>query len=197
MKKIISIAIFPAILASLVLFTACGSKIGDVIDDGDMIDDEDVSVVVDNDFFRLEAPGEWTEGETPLGVINIFYSDVESGDSRANLMNFKDSFSIVLDSKTNLGEDYIAGIKETLLPVLPGATYSNDECFVQVGEYDACSFEIDILQNEINLKLLMVAIEGAGSDVWLITYTTTETDYDVASAILDDILDNFELKSVE
>lgn len=184
MKKFISIVIFPAILASLVLFSACGSEV------------EDVSVVVDNDFFRLEAPGEWTEGEPLPGVINIFYSDAESGDARANLMNFKDSFSIVLDSKTNLGEDHMAGIKETLSSVLLGATYSGDKCF-KVGEDDACSFEIDILQNEINLKLLLVAIEGAGSDVWLITYTTTVTDYDGALAILDDILDSFELHSAE
>ncbi len=193
MKKFISIAVLPAILVSLVLFTACGSEDADdasVADDVSVADEE--SIVVDNDFFRLEVPGGWVAGEPLPGVINIFYSNVDSGDARANLMNFKDSVSVVLDSKTTLGEDHMTGIKDVLLTVLPGATYSNDKCF-EVDGHDACSFEIDMFQNEINLKMVVVAIEGAGSDVWLVTYTTTAPDYEGALVILDEILANFEL----
>jgi hypothetical protein len=191
MKKIISIAVFPVMLFSLVLFSACEPK----ADEPDEAAKADL-VVVDNEFFTMEVPEGWAEGDAPAGIIKIFYNDAESGDSRAKLMGFKDSFSIALDSKTTLGEDYKEGIKATLGQVLPQATFSDGECF-QVDGYDACTIVLDLVQNEIHLMMHLVGIEGEGSDVWLITLTTTEPDYDSSLAVMKGMLENFDLHSVQ
>ena len=180
---------------SLIGIVACGENSSDLPGNYNDVDALNQASTVLKDGFSVVVPEGWSEKPAPMGAsMMVINTSQKTSDERAKLINFQDYYTVLLDSQENLGEgEYIEILKNQLKQVAPDIEFFNEK-FLEVNANEAYTFEANMRQNEIDFKILMVTINGKGNDVWVLTFNTTELDWDEYFDVFQEVVNSFSIR---
>jgi len=142
--------------------------------------------------FSIKVPKGWVEQTPPMGV-SLMAIDMLSvvNDERARQINFHPYYTVMLDSLAEIEEkDYFEKVKQELTKVMPEVVFVNEND-LEINANKAYAMEVEGIQNEIEFKLLIVFIKGKANDIWVISFNTTQVDWDQNAPQFTEIANSF------
>jgi len=151
--------------------------------------------ILAKDDFSISVPQGWQETQAPTGVSAIVVNASEEiTDPAAQEVNFRSYLSVSRDSlKGKSKEEYIEDVKSSLGQLSPTVNFTEDKQ-IMVGEKEAEAMEVEITQQEVNFKVLLVLVWGEGEDVWVMGFNTTEDKWNEYSSLFYQIAATFQIK---
>ncbi len=165
------------------------------IEEGDSSNTEQTeNKLVTNDF-SLNLPAGWIKTDAIEGITAMAVNSKENiTDPAAKAINFK---SYVAVSKDALGgkslKEYMQAVKDGLGKTISNIIFSNEKELV-INESSAYAIEAELIQQNVNFKVLIVVIQGKGDDVWVISFNTTASDWAGYTETFSNIANSFILK---
>lgn len=148
------------------------------------------------DDFSMELPIGWSKiANTVAGVTAMAANTNENiSDAAAQTINFKSYLAISSDSlQGKTMREYVQSIKSELQGVVSGVVFANENDLMINGR-SAHAIEAEMSQQGVNFKVLIVAIQGDGDDVWVISYNTTKNSWDTYKGDFSSSAKSFILK---
>jgi len=142
--------------------------------------------------FSIKVPKGWVEQPAPMGV-SLMVVDMLSVvmDERARQINFHPYYTVSLDSLQDLElQGYVEILKQGINQVTPGIVFQN-EINSEINANEIYAMEGEVIQNEIEFKLLIVLVKGNAKDIWVISFNTTKADWDQNAPQFTDITNSF------
>lgn len=132
------------------------------------------------DDFSMDLPAGWSKTiDTVEGVSAMAANPDEIiNDPAAQKINFKSYLAVSFD--TMMGqtmEEYMQSVKDELQKSVPGVIFAN-ESNVTINGRPARAIEAEMTQQGTNFKVLIVAVQGNGDDVWVLSYNTVKSSWD-------------------
>ncbi len=143
--------------------------------------------------FSILIPAGWTKQEAPLGISLLVTDTVnQPQEERAQQINFVSYYAVTLDSLDDVEdlEEYEKVLKKTLLEYSPQAIFKNEK-ILDINANPARSFELEIKENKIEFKVLVVIIKGKGDDVWAISFNTVKADWEQNRTVFEKVAQSF------
>lgn len=132
------------------------------------------------DDFSMELPAGWSKTiDTVEGVLAMAANPNEIiNDPAAQKINFKSYLAVSFDAMTGKTmEEYMQSVKDELQKSVPGVIFAN-ESNVTINGRPARAIEAEMTQQGTNFKVLIVAVQGNGDDVWVLSYNTVKSSWD-------------------
>jgi len=142
--------------------------------------------------FSVKVPKGWVEQPAPIGV-SLMAVDMLSAvnDERARQINFHPYYTVSLDSLQDLElQGYVEILKQGINQVTPGIIFQNENN-LEINANEAYALEGEVTQNEIEFKLLIVLVKGQEKDIWVISFNSTQADWDNNAPQFTDIANSF------
>jgi len=147
------------------------------------------------DDFAVLLPEGWRETVGFQGVSAMaIYVDEEITDPAAKKINFRTYYSIGYDVLQDRSmEDYVEYIKENLRQLLVNVNFVEEQTSEMNGQH-VYTIEMEVNQQGVNFKVLTFLIKGAGDDIWLLSFNTTESYWDQYQDLFQRIAASFEAR---
>jgi len=148
------------------------------------------------DDFSMELPIGWSKVANAVAGVTAMAANVNENvsDAAAQSINFKSYLAVSLDSL--LGKtmrEYMQSIKGELQKSILGIVFSNENDLMINGQ-SAHAVEAEMSKQGINLKVLIVTIQGDGDDVWVISYNTLKSSWEAYKEEFSNSIKSFILK---
>lgn len=147
------------------------------------------------DDFEINLPEGWQETAPSVGVSAMAAdTSKETLDPAARKINFQSYYAVSYD--TFEGEnisDYLQIAKNELSQTISGVVFSN-EAEVLINGQSAAAVEANLNQQGVDFKVLLVAISGKDNDIWVITFNTTQSEWNEYRQTFSEIANSFKLK---
>ncbi|MFA5098727.1 MAG: hypothetical protein WC461_00710 [Candidatus Paceibacterota bacterium] len=147
------------------------------------------------DDFDIVLPAGWKKTEPAIGTLAMAVNANEQlNDPAAQKINFRSYFAVSYDTlqgKSMAG--YMQTIKDSLLQTVSSAVFANEQD-VNINGRAVRAVEVELTQQGVDFKILMVAIRGEGDDVWVISFNTIKSSWDGHRETFSNIVRSFNLK---
>ncbi|MDD5750597.1 MAG: hypothetical protein PHU56_03035 [Candidatus Pacebacteria bacterium] len=147
------------------------------------------------DDFSIDLPDGWRQAPPVVGATAMAVNANEtSSDPAVQKINFKTYVAVshdTLEGKTI--DEYLQNLKSELQRVIEGAVFTKEHD-IAIGDKSAHAMEAEMVQQGINFKVLMVVMAEEGEDVWVISFNTTQSNWDGYVAMFYDTVNTFRLK---
>ena len=147
------------------------------------------------DDFEINLPGGWRETAPAMGASAMAVNaDEQLTDPAAQKINFRSYFAVSYDTLQGKSlSEYMQGVKNYLQQITSGIVFAQEHDMI-INDQPARAFEASFIQQGVNFKILMVAVKGAGDDVWVISFNTLQDTWTEYQKIFSDIAGSFRLK---
>jgi len=147
------------------------------------------------DDFEINIPEGWRQTVPAIGSSAMAVkADEQLNDPAAQKINFKSYFAISYDTLPGKSlSEYLQGVKGQLQQTISDVVFSQEHETTINGKA-ARAFEASLTQQGVNFKILMVAVKGAGDDVWIISFNTLQSAWDQYQETFSNIANSFSLK---
>jgi len=163
--------------------------------EGDSLDTEQMENKLVTDDFSLNLPTGWIKTDAIKGVTAMAINSKENiTDPAAKAINFKTYIAVsedILNGKSL--KEYMQIVKDGLRETISNVIFSNENEVV-INERPAYAMEANLTQQNVNFKVLMVAVHGEGDDVWVISFNTIAGNWADYENIFSNIANSFTLK---
>jgi electron transfer flavoprotein alpha subunit len=151
--------------------------------------------LLDREDFSILLPEGWQEAETGDTVSAVVINTAEEiTDPKAQAINFKTYFAVNHDLLQGAGvAEYAQAFKAQISQMDTTAVFSQERETTVNGQ-PALAFEVDMMQEEIDFKVLVVVIKGASDDVWILTFNTLENNWAGYINLFSQIINSFKIK---
>jgi hypothetical protein len=151
--------------------------------------------VLATDDFLVDLPDGWRKTEATMGVSAMVINfEEEIEDPAAQKINFKSYFAVTYDT---LGEkslnDYLQTAKNELEKVASNVVFTEDQD-ITINGRSAHAIEVELTQQGVDFKVLLVLVKGEGDDVWVLSFNTTKSNWDEYKELFYSVADSFNLK---
>jgi hypothetical protein len=147
------------------------------------------------DDFEINLPQGWIKTEPTMGASAMAVKENEEFDNPAvNDINFKSYLAVsheVVPGKSLA--DYMTAVKNGLAQLVPEVSFG-EEKDVTINGREARAMELEMAQQGVKFKVLIVAIKGDNDDVWTISFNTTEDSWDKYKETFSNVSNSFNLK---
>ena len=152
--------------------------------------------VLATDDFSINLPQGWEARPAPMGAsamaVNV---DENVTDPGAKKINFRSYFAVSYDTLQGRSqENYIQYIKDALKQSSPSASFFQEKQITVDGR-DAYAMELEITQQGVNFKVLMIMVWAEGEDIWIISFNTTKDKWQEYANLFSQTVSTFSLKS--
>jgi hypothetical protein len=156
---------------------------------------EEKNQVLATDDFSIDLPNGWRKTEATMGVSAMAINfEEEIKDPAAQKINFKSYFAVTYDT---LGEkslnDYLQTAKNELGKVASNVVFTEDQD-ITINGRPAHATEVELTQQGVDFKVLIVLVKGEGDDVWVLSLNTTKSSWDEYKEMFYSVADSFNLK---
>jgi len=147
------------------------------------------------DDFEINLPEGWRETAPAMGASAMAVNaDEQLTDPAAQKINFRSYFAVSYDTLQGKSlSEYMQGIKNYLQQITFGAVFAQEHDTI-INNQPARAFEASFTQQGVNFKILMVAVKGAGDDVWVMSFNTLQDTWTEYQKTFSDIAGSFRLK---
>ena len=163
--------------------------------EGDSLDTEQMENKLVTDNFSLNLPTGWIKTDAIKGVTAMAINSKENiTDPAAKAINFKTYIAVsedILNGKSL--KEYMQIVKDGLRETISNVIFSNENEVV-INERPAYAMEANLTQQNVNFKVLMVAVQGEGDDVWVISFNTIAGNWADYEKTFSNIANSFSLK---
>ncbi len=163
--------------------------------EGDSLDTEQMENKLVTDNFSLNLPAGWIKTDAIEGVTAMAINSKENiTDPAAKAINFKTYIAVsedILNGKSL--KEYMQIVKDGLRETISNVIFSNENEVV-INERPAYAMEANLTQQNVNFKVLMVAVQGEGDDVWVISFNTIAGNWADYEKTFSNIANSFSLK---
>ncbi len=147
------------------------------------------------DDFDIVLPVGWKKTEPAIGTsamaINV---NEQLNDPAAQKINFRSYFAVSYDTLQGKSmAEYMQTTKYALSQTVSSAVFANEQD-VNINGRAVRAVEVELTQQGVNFKILIVAIRGEGDDVWIISFNTIKSSWDGYREIFSNIVRSFNLK---
>lgn len=151
--------------------------------------------VLIKDSFSISIPQGWEETQAPMGVSAIAVNTSEEvNDPAAQKINFRSYLSVSYDSLQGKNkEEYIKYVKSSLEQLSTDVNFIEDKQ-IMVGGKEAQAMEIEIIQQGVNFKVLLVLIWGENEDIWVMGFNTTKDKWGEYNSLFYQTASTFQIK---
>ena len=158
-------------------------------------EEEQKEIFLMKEDFSVLMPEGWKEITAFQGVsAMVVYADEEITDPGAQKINFRTYYSITYDVlQGRTVEGYAEYIKESLRQLLVDVEFVKEET-IEINSQDVYTIEIEVNQQGVNFKVLTFLIKGKGDDIWIISFNTTESNWDQYQDLFQKIAASFEAR---
>ena len=143
------------------------------------VDTEQSQNIIVTDNFSINLPAGWAQTQ-PIKEILVMAvnADENISDPAAQKINFRTYFAIVheeLEGKSM--DEYLQNLKDYLSVSIPGTVFTKEEDII-IDDKPTHVMEIELTQNDVNIKALSAIINEQGSSVWVVSFNTTKDNWD-------------------
>lgn len=131
------------------------------------------------DDFSINLPNGWTQTTAKAGAIAMVVNSSDNiTDPAAKKINFQSYFAVVHET---LGEkslkEYIQLVKDFLQQNSSSIVFSQEQDLTINGQ-SAHQIEIEIIQQEVTFKVLLILIKSQADDVWSLSFNTAKSNWE-------------------
>lgn len=146
--------------------------------------------------FSIDLPAGWEQATTTEGIsVKAINAGETTDDPAAQKINFKTYFAVAYEP---LGErtmdHYYTIFKDYLSSIIPSARFPKEQDIQLNNGELAHAIEIELTQDDIDLKTLSVMTRGQGNDVWVISFNTAQENWGVYGELFYSVAKSFSLK---
>lgn len=130
--------------------------------------------------FSMDLPVGWKGVPNTLAEVAAMAANINENidDAAAKAINFKSYLAVSSDLLEGKNiQEYMASVKNELQAAVPGVTFLNENNLTINGK-TARAIEVEMTQQGVNFKVLIVAIHGNNNDVWVLSYNTVKNSWD-------------------
>lgn len=158
------------------------------------ITQEEGKIVTDD--FEMNIPEGWESvPDLSMGTSAMAVNKNEKNNDSAEAINFKSYMAVShenLDGK-NL-EAYMQDIKNALNQLITEKISFGNENDVIVNDRNAKALDLEMTQQGVDFKVLIVAIEGDNDDVWAISFNTAKDNWSLYEEEFASAVKSFNIK---
>ncbi|MDD4995055.1 MAG: hypothetical protein PHW53_01120 [Patescibacteria group bacterium] len=150
------------------------------------------------DDFEINLPTGWRQTAPAIGASAMAVNaDEQLNDPAAQKINFRSYFAVSYDTLQgkNLNE-YLQNVESQLRQTISNAVFAQEHDTTINGKA-ARAVEVNLTQQGVDFKILMVAIKGVGDDVWVISFNTLQGSWAEYQETFSDIASSFNLKKLD
>ncbi len=147
------------------------------------------------DDFEINLPVGWRKTAPALGVSAMaIYNDEQINDPAAQKINFKSYVAVSYDTLQGKSlSEYLQNIKNQLKQTITNVVFA-EEHEITINGQAARAVEMDLTQQGVDFKILMIAVAGQKKDVWVMSFNTIKNHWDKNKEIFSDLANSFILK---
>jgi len=145
--------------------------------------------------FEVGLPTGWRQTAPAMGVSAMAVNANEHiDDPAAQKINFKSYFAVSYDTfqGKNISE-YAQTVKSGLQQAISNSIFTKEQDMTINGR-SARAMEVELTQQGVNFKVLMVIVKGQGDDFWVMSFNTTKSSWEGYKETFYDIANSFSLK---
>lgn len=162
----------------------------------DQISAEQSQNKIITDDFSINLPAGWDQIAPAIGTSAMAVNTNEDiNDPAAQKINFKSYFAVSYDTLQGKSmNDYLQIVRNGLSQTISNIVFTKEQDMTINGS-SAHAMEAELTQQGADFKILMVAVAGQGEDVWVMSFNTTESNWDGYEETFYNIADSFSLKN--
>ena len=147
------------------------------------------------DDFSIDLPVGWKQTSPAMGASVMAVNANENiNDPASQKINFKSYFAVSYDTlKGKSINEYSQTIKDELSRTFPDVVFAKEQD-VAINGNSAHVMEVELTQQGVNFKILMVAVVGHRDDAWVMSFNTTKSGWDGYKETFSDVVKSFSLK---
>ena len=147
------------------------------------------------DDFEIDIPEGWIQIAPAMGASAMAANNSEqSSDPAVQKINFKSYLAVSYDTLQGRSlSEYMQTVKIGLQELVPEVSF-NEEHDVTINGRNAQAMEVEMSQQGVDFKVLIVAVKGDNDDVWTISFNTTKSSWDGYKEIFSGVANSFNLK---
>ncbi|MFH0712350.1 MAG: hypothetical protein V2A55_00605 [Candidatus Jorgensenbacteria bacterium] len=146
--------------------------------------------------FSINLPAGWRQAAPPFVGVSAMAVNADEiiNDPAAEKINFKSYLAVSYDTLQGKSmSEYLQTVKDELQKMISGVVFVNEQD-TTINSRSARAMEVELTQQGIDFKILMVAIKGEGEDVWVMSFNTIKSSWDENKEAFSDIAKSFSLK---
>jgi len=155
---------------------------------------DDADKIITDDF-SINLPDGWKQTAASMGATAMVVNSNEHiTDSAAQKINFQSYFAVVygtLDGKSM--KEYTQIVKNSLQQKFGSVVFAKEQDLTINGQ-PVHQIEIEINQQGVNFKVLLVLIKGQADDAWMLSFNTTKSNWEDYKEIFYTTADSFIVK---
>lgn len=147
------------------------------------------------DSFSINLPDGWTQTTAPTGVIAMAVNSNDNiTDPEAKKINFQSYFAVVYNALSGKSmKEYTQLVKDSLQQKFGSVVFVKEQDLTINGQ-PVHQIEIEINQQGVNFKALLVLIKGQVDDAWMLSFNTTKSNWEDYKEIFYTTADSFIVK---
>lgn len=147
------------------------------------------------DDFSINLPNGWTQTTAPAGAIAMVVNSNDNiTDPAAKKINFQSYFAVVHDTlKGKSLKEYTQLVKNFLQQNNSSVVFSQEQDLTINGQ-SAHQIEIEMTQQEVNFKVLLILINGQADDIWSLSFNTAKSNWEDYKEIFYSTANSFIIK---
>ncbi|HPR91214.1 MAG TPA: hypothetical protein PK547_00530 [Candidatus Paceibacterota bacterium] len=151
---------------------------------------------IDTNYFRLKLPPGWETQEPAPEPFLLKATYVKNGsqDPLARKINYRTNLSIAHETLEGETLATYASLLEAKIKSLQDKTIIRSESQTIFNNNSAYLIDAETKDNNIELKNIIVVIQGERDDAWVISLNTTKLDWDNMAFQFYEVLNSFQLK---
>jgi len=151
---------------------------------------------IDTNYFRLKLPPGWETQEPAPEPFLLKATYVKNGsqDPLARKINYRTNLSIAHETLEGETLATYASLLEAKIKSLQDKTIIRSESQTIFNNNSAYLIDAETKDNNIELKNIIVVIQGERDDAWVISLNTTKLDWDNMASQFYEVLNSFQLK---
>lgn len=150
--------------------------------------------ILEKDEFSTLLPEGWSEENAPAGTAFMAIDNqTKVNDPNAKRINFKPYYAVTYDTLgERTREGYVEYTKQAFLDIDPDVSFTLEDN--QTGEdYDAYFMEVEITQQNVDYKVLIV-LNNKDQDIWALSFNTTKDNWVDSKDLFYQIAESFKIK---
>ena len=147
------------------------------------------------DDFSINLPTGWKQTTAAMGASAMAVNANEDiNDPTAQKINFKSYLAVSYDifQGKNMN-DYLQTVKNGLSQTISNVIFIKEQDMTINGR-PAHAIEMELIQQGVNFKILMVVVKGQGDDAWVISFNTIKSGWDGYKETFYNVANSFSLK---
>jgi hypothetical protein len=141
---------------------------------------EQLNEEIVTDDFSIELPKNWKNTNDAIEGVSVIAmnSDEIINNAAAEEIGFKSYLAISPDAlNERTMEDYMQQVKDELQIAIPEISFS-EEADIYINDKLTKKLEADIMQENINFKVVVFIVQEDENNVWILSYNTTDNNWD-------------------